>query len=186
MEDWDLTSLLDLLVLMNWTWLLVSLLGLSYAIRSLLRREDAERLRRVERIDSWNTLELIRAEVKRIVSVYRIRKGRLLIAVLALNAFVGLVAVLMVQPVRPQVTLYFLLTAGAMLVSGMLLSGVCYLIDSMDRAVEHYLDAHPVPSGDMPLSPVAQADHEAVAALASAAEALHIATELHKDDEARE
>jgi hypothetical protein len=83
-------------------------------------------------------------EVLRIISVYRLRKGRLLVAALALNVFVGMVAVIMVPPVRPQVTLYFLLTAGAMLTSGVLIASVAVLIDRMDVAVERYLAAHRV------------------------------------------
>jgi hypothetical protein len=143
-ENLDLTSLLDLLILVNWTWLLAGLVGLVYATRSLLRRQQAEQQRRAEPVDDSNQLAVVRAEVRRIISSYRIRKGRLLIAVLALNVFVGCVAVVMVPPVRPQVTLYFLLTAGSMLASGILVACVAVLVDRMDLAVERYLDAHPV------------------------------------------
>jgi hypothetical protein len=145
--DFDIADWLDLLVIVNWTWFLAGLVGLTYAVRSFRRRQRQENERRALARHEADPVALIRDEVRRIVSSYRLRKGRLLIAALALNAAVGLVAVVMVPPVRPQVTFYFLLTAGAMLTSGVLIAGVCFLIDAMDVAVERYLDHHPIPSG---------------------------------------
>jgi hypothetical protein len=143
-ENLNLTPLLDLLVLVNWAWLLAGLVGLLYAIRSLSRRQRAEDDRQMFAASEGTATAAVHNEVLRIISVYRLRKGRLLVAALALNVFVGMVAVIMVPPVRPQVTLYFLLTAGAMLTSGVLIASVAVLIDRMDVAVERYLAAHRV------------------------------------------
>lgn len=143
-ENLDLTGLLDLLVLINWAWLLAGTFGLTYAVRSLTRRHRAEVDRQALARSKGIAAAAVHDEVLRIISSYRLRKGRLLVAALALNVFVGCVAVIMVPPVRPQITLYFLLTAGAMLTSGILIASVCYLIDRMDVAVEEYIAAHPV------------------------------------------
>jgi hypothetical protein len=143
-ENLDLTGLLDLLVLVNWAWLLTGLFGLIYAVRSLTRRQRAECDRQTLAESEGVATAAVHNEVLRIISAYRLRKGRLLVAALALNVFVGCVAVIMVPPVRPQITLYFLLTAGAMLASGALIACVAVLVDQMDVAVEKYLASHQV------------------------------------------
>jgi hypothetical protein len=144
----DVADLLDLLVLVNWSWLLVNAWGLTYAVRSLNRRQQQETDRQEAAGHSRDRSVAVHDEVLRIISVYRLRKGRLLIAALALNVFVGIVAVTMVPPVRPQITLYFFLTAGSMLTSGALIASVAVLIDRMDVAVETYLAAHQVVEPD--------------------------------------
>lgn len=120
--------------MVTWAWLLVNLCGLIYAVRSLLRRQRAEAGRQALARREDVAAAAVRNEVLRIISVYRLRKGRLLIGVLALNAFVGVVAIVIEPPDW--------LIAGAMLASGAMLAGVCFLIDAMDLAVERYLAEH--------------------------------------------
>lgn len=188
MNDFNVEDWLDLLTIVNWTWLLAALWGLVYAVRSQTNRQHQENLRRAEPINPTDTLAMIRAEVRKIISTYRLRKGRLLIAALALFTVVGVVAVVMVPPVRPQVTLFFLLTAGAMLTGCILIASVCYQIDAMDRAVEHYLDTHPLTDAVVQsVSAVSRADHVAVAtdAAIAAAEAVEAARLLHDAEEGK-